>query len=316
MKPVLFVGGLGKSLERAENLHAIYEAYHGPKKFISSHDYGYVNIVESGYYDLMVTDVFPEFTPGKVIMIWHAIQGGKTIGLDQPNSFFRPDMAKLIDCIVVAGRGGVDMFHQCTGVPKERIHNLGMPRTDRYIGKKKGDGGTVLAGKRAYLYVPTFRNWREDPIPPIDFEAIDEELHDDEILAVKAHPYGMAFGVHGYKHVIEVDRMEPTAPWLYDADVVITDYSSIMFDAWLLNKPVVLFEKVKGYIEDRGMYLKYPVQYCPRYANKETGAVLLARGAKQLLQTEMMCMDLVADMCDGHSCERICKLIDEMNKQK
>ena len=41
--------------------------------------------------------------------------------------------------------------------------------------------------------------------------------------------------------------------------------------------------------------------------------VQLARFANGLKQTEKACLDYVADMCDGHSCERICRVIDEMS---
>ena len=83
----------------------------------------------------MVIDAFPTITPGKTIMIWHAIQGGKYVGLDETGTYYRADMADMIDRIVVAGHGAIDMFHQSTRVPKDRMLNLGMPRTERYIGK-------------------------------------------------------------------------------------------------------------------------------------------------------------------------------------
>ena len=80
-KPVLF--SCFRPIERAENLRAIYEAYTGPKKLIHSYDPDYHAEVTSGKYDVMVTDDFPSVTPGKCIVIWHGIQGGKTIGLPQ-----------------------------------------------------------------------------------------------------------------------------------------------------------------------------------------------------------------------------------------
>ena len=246
-------------------------------------------------------------------MIWHAIQGGKYIGLDEKTSYYKPEYADLMDYIVVAGRGGIDMFHQCTGVPKEKILNLGMPRTDRYIGKRKGDGKTDLAGKRAYMFAPTFRNSREPPYPPIDWDLIDHQLMDDEIFVVKAHPYGRQFDIGKRRHIIEAPKMDISVNYLYDADVVITDYSSIIFDAYLLGKPAVLFEKEKGYVSSRGMYLKYPDEYCSRFATNERELIHLARFANGLKKTERDCLDYVADMCDGHSCERICKLIEEVN---
>lgn len=307
-KPVLFVTGLGNDLNRAENIKALYEAYQGGKRMMSAGDPNYENVVGSGVYDLMVIDIFPRIRPKRAMMVWHAIQGGKYIGLDQKGSYYREDMAGLMDCIVAAGRGGVDMFHRCTGVPKEKILNLGMPRTDRYMRWMKPRNG-----KRNYLYAPTFRGGGDVKMPETDWKAIDELLTDDELMMVKAHPYGPEFRLEGYRHIVEIRKMEPTVAYLMDADVVITDYSSIIFDGWLMEKPAVLFEKEKGYTQQRGMYLEYPGGYSERYATDERELVRLIREAEGLTETERRCRDYVADMCDGHSCERICRVIDEMS---
>jgi len=316
MRPVLFMTGLGNDLRRAENLAALYDAYPGPKNFISMYAQNAVNEAMSGRYGTTVIDIFPTFPTGNTIMIWHAIQGGKLIGLGQKGTYYKPEMAQNINWIVAAGRGGKEMFHQCTGVPEHRILNLGMPRTDRYIGRKKGDGLTRLAKKRAYLYVPTFRNVKTDPgYPWIDWDYLDEVLTDDEILAVKPHPYGQQWVLDKYKHIMAVPRMEPSVNWLIDCDVVITDYSSIMFDGYLLGKPCVLFEKDRGYTETRGMYMKYPGEYCSRYATNEQALVKLIRSAAEhgMEQVDRECVNYVADACDGHSCERIINLIEKVN---
>ena len=310
-KPVLFATGLGRDIKRAENMSVLYEAYQGEKKFMSGSDDRFREEVNSGKYDLLVYDIFPTFAPKKCMMIWHAIQGGKYIGLDEKTTYYSKAYAHLMDAIVVAGKGGIEMFNRCTAVPKERIYNLGMPRTDRYFQKHKKN--PKFDGKRVYLFAPTFRTWRETPMPVIDWGKIDRLLHDDEIMIVKAHPYGFDFGVGSYKHVFEANRMEASVDYLFDCDVVITDYSSIMFDGYLLNKPCVLFEKNPGYVKTRGMYMQYPDMYSSRYATNEDELIEQIRSAKRLRKTEKACRDYVADMCDGHSCERICKLIEEMN---
>jgi hypothetical protein len=87
-----------------------------------------------------------------------------------------------------------------------------------------------------------------------------------------------------------------------------------MFDAYLLKKPVVLFEKNPGYVKTRGMYLKYPYGYCSRYATSEQTLLWHLREAKRLRTAEKKCIDYVADACDGHSCERICQFIDEIKE--
>ena len=308
-KPVLFVTGLGRELNRAENMNTLYEAYQGEKKFISMKDPNYNKELHSGKYGLIVVDIFPVEHPVKTVMIWHCIQGGKYIGLDEKTTYYKESYARFMDYIIAAGGGGIDMFNICTHVPRERIIDLGMPRTDRYFKRHKKQ-----TDKRTYLYVPTFRNWHETPMPCVDWQWLDRQLTDDEELIIKAHPYGDVYDAKDLKHIHVEDKMKPSVDFLYEADVVITDYSSIMFDAYLLKKPVVLFEKNPGYVKTRGMYLPYPNGYCSRYAKNEQELLEQIRAAKRLRTAEKKCLEYVADACDGHSCERICHFIDEIKE--
>lgn len=312
-KPVLFVSGIGTSLSRSENLSALYEAYNGDKRFFHFYDTAYRNAVASGKYDVTVVDTFPILSTGTTIMIWHAIQGGKYTGLDEGTRYYNDHTKELIDYIIASGTGGVGLWHRSTHIPKDRILPLGAPRTDHYIGKKKGDGGTIFANKRTFLYAPTFRTEAEPRLPDIDWEYISSQLADNERLVVKAHPFTKSMHVRNIPRIMEVSASEPTERYLIDSDVVITDYSSIMFDAYLLGKPVILFEKNTGYTNSRGMYLRYPDQYSSRYVTNEQDLVRMLHSDLTLTETERACIRNVADMCDGHSCERICSLINKLN---
>ena len=317
-KPVLFVTGLGRDVSRAENLMALYNAYQGDKTICHICNREYIQEAKKGKYGLIVIDIFPTEHFAPTIMLWHAIQGGKCIGLDEKGTYYRKDMADNIDAIIAAGSGlGREMWQRCTEVPLDRILDYGMPRTDRYIGKRKGDGHTALADKIAYLYVPTFRAWGEPDLPQIDWDWLDEHLTDDELFVVKPHPQCHTITFHDhYKHIVETDRMQPTVNYLYDADVIITDYSSVIFDGYLLKKPAVLFEKNLGYVAKRGMYLDYPYKYCSYYSRDEWQLLNNIRAAYDLGTgvAEKNVIKNIADACDGHSCERICELIEEMKQ--
>ena len=318
-KPVLFSSF--RPLERAENINAIYNAYSGNKHHIHTYDANYKQEVQSGKYDILITDDFPTVSPGKCILLWHGIHGGKTIALDQPNHpYFSKKNAELITYIISAGTGMVNAWHICTGIPKERILPLGMPRTDDYINHKHTSNNI-----KTYLFVPTFRDQHEPPFPSIDWQYLDNNLHDDELLIIKAHPWQFFqskndqitnnVNINTLTHIKVAGADEPSAPYLYNADVIITDYSTIMFDAYLLNKPVVLFEKTKGYIGSRGMCFGYPHQYCSFYTRNEQSLLDCIRYRYKhpyLTQTEQNCINIVADKCDGYSCERISAFIDSM----
>lgn len=309
-RPVLFAAT--RSYERAENMRAIYDAYDGDKKFLYLNCESAKLKIISGNHSVMVTDDFPSVVKSKCIMLWHAIQGGKYIGLDQPYPYYNKNACILMDYIVTSGTGAVSMFARCSGLPASKILPLGMPRTDQYIGKKKGAGRTILAEKRAYLYAPTFRLENETAFPNVDYDYIDAHLGDDELFAVKAHTRTGKLLNKTYRHIIEIPSSEPSAPYLFDCDVVITDYSSIIFDGYLLNKPAILFEKDYGYTITRGMYMEYPDEYSSRYCENEEDMIRLMKSAQELTKTEQKCIQRVANMCDGHACERLCRLIHEM----
>lgn len=317
-KPVLFVSF--RPLERAENLCAIYNAYTGDKAHMLSSDVNYRKEVQSGKYDLMVTDDFPSVTPGKCIVIWHGIHGGKTIGLSQPgHPYFSNETSDMITYIISASSRMVKKWSDCTEVPIDRVLPLGMPRTDEYFSYEHEQ-----SNKKTYLFVPTFRDKGETPFPDIDWEYIDSKLTNNETLLIKAHPWQDDTGINQvtrdigngmYKHICVLSPAGETTPFLYLADVVITDYSSVMFDAYLLNKPVVLFEKTPGYTDTRGMCFRYPEEYCSYYANTEQELLLLIRHRANhpfLTRTELVMSNIVSDMCDGHACERLCQLIDNI----
>lgn len=307
MKPVLFASI--KPLELAENLKAIWDAFDGEKEFVKTDGMRRSPEIRSGRYDLMVIDEYPSETPGKCIMICHGIAGGKTYGLDQPNPYFRKGMEGMITWLVTSGTGAVPLLAKCSNLPESKVLGLGFPRTDGFLTARKGDGGTVLAKKRAYLYVPTFRTREDPPYPRIDWGAIDSMLTDDELLVVKTHRVQGNLLLQVCKHIIQVSSREPSTPYLIDCDAVITDYSSILFDGYVLGKPGVLFEKNQGYTESRGMYLKYPEEYCSRYARTEEQLVKLLREADGLGKTERSLISRMADGCDGHAAERVCELI-------
>lgn len=301
--------GSNRWLVRAENINALYEAYDGQKDFIILSQEP--NMWFGKRYTVLVADDFPQRSPGKTIMIGHGICGGKRFGLDQPKGYHKAEYAKLLDYAIATSEETIDIVAKQSGISADKVLPLGMPRTDQYIGKKKGDGGTYAAHKRTYLYVPTFRNPRLDPpLPDLDFDLIDDMLTDNELFVVKMHMLSKsAIPFGGYKHIREEMSMRASAKLLIDSDVVITDYSSIMFDAQMLGKPVILFDRNMDYLQTRGMYYKYPDEYCGRWCNNERDLIEMARAAHDMTDIDRACIRRVAGACDGHSTERIIDLI-------
>ena len=307
-----------RPLGRCENLTAVWEAYDGAKVF-SRIGFGDASIFDC---DVIVTDEFLEYVDKprqKVVMIAHGLTGGKLYGNDQPHGIFegKAESTALVDYYVVSSEHGRQFAASASGVPIERCVPLGMPRTDAYIGKKKGDGGTFLAEyRRAYLYAPTFRAWYNSKPSRIDWVLVDSMLEDDEVFVVKRH---MVVGerVIGYKfeHIVEVENTEPSTPYLIDCDVLLTDFSSILFDGYVLGKPSVLVcDEMEDYMVTRGMYMRYPWEYgsrWARFASDPKGVIENARAACEtgMRNVERECLRKTASACDGNSTERVIDLI-------
>ena len=298
-----------RSLERAENIKTVYDAYIG-KKIFTRLNPGRTSIdITSGFFKVLVSDEFPADSPGKVVMITHGIVGGKTYGLDQPHPYFKAEQAELLDYVVAASVEMIPLVAKQCGISETKVLPLGMPRTDMYFGRVKGCGKTFMAKKRSYLYAPTFRGKSETLLPEIDWHYIDEMLSDDEVFVVKPHMITGHILKGEYKHILEVFGNLPSTPYLIDCDVLITDYSSIMFDAHILNKPVVLFDKNTDFLQSRGMYFPYPDGYASRYCDNEQELMKIIKTAHGQGELDLKCKKRTCSACDGHSTERVLSLI-------
>lgn len=250
-------------------------------------------------------------------MIAHGLTGGKLYGIDQPQGQFTSKCCKLTDYYITSSEYGRKFAASAAGIPIERCLALGMPRTDNYINKQKGDGGTFLSKyNRVYLYLPTFRARYNKPTPKINYKYLNSLLEEDELFVVKRHVISKKRLLPQFlTNVCEVNSIYPTTPFLLDCDVVITDFSSALFDAYFLNKPSVLTaDENDHYLTSRGMYMKYPYEYSSRFVsveNNEERLVELLRDAaeKGMTDIEYKCRELTSDACDGHSAERVVNFI-------
>lgn len=304
-----------RPLGRCENITAVWDAYDGPKQF-NRGGFADVSCMAS---NVIVTDEFVQRKRADqtVVMIGHGLCGGKLYGLDQHSRVYTPERCGLVDWYVSSSEHGRAFCASAAGIPIDRCLPLGFPRTDTYFGARKGDGRTVLARHaRAYLYAPTFRSWTEPRPPEADWHAIDAQMGDDEVLVVKRHMIvGKPITAGSYEHIVEVGNDEPSTPYLVDCDVVITDYSSILLDGYVLGKPSVLCtHDARDYVTARGMYMDYPSGYggvtCDTW-ERLIDRCRLAAGSG-MGERELACLERTAGACDGHSTERVVGLIESL----
>ncbi|HEY9437483.1 MAG TPA: CDP-glycerol glycerophosphotransferase family protein, partial [Streptomyces sp.] len=91
---------------------------------------------------------------------------------------------------------------------------------------------------------------------PLDVVAFAERFGDSYTLLVRAHYLEAAkLPVCPPGTVVDVSRHHDVSELMALADVLVTDYSSIMFDYALLDRPIVLFAPdLDAYAAERGSY--------------------------------------------------------------
>ena len=315
---VLFVSAL--PLGRCKSTTRIFDMYDGPKAFRCGVDG--MRTAEKDGFTVVVCDSLPRYIEGKKrvksVNLGHGLTGGKLYALDEGDHPWVDKRALAqIDYAVSTSQAGIPIVARQLGIPEERVLLLGMARTDAYFEEGERWGARIA---HVYLYCPTLRGEADKGhLPRIDWAEVDRLLHDDEILIVKRHFLTRKELTRGYdlqnRRVMELPPEEPTEFWLRSCDVLVTDYSSTMFDAYMLGKPVVLLiDDMDEYLAGRGMYHDYPCFYSSRWMVAEGNEERLVHELRSaafsgMRHIERKCLDEVAGACDGRSTERICELV-------
>ncbi len=142
----------------------------------------------------------------------------------------------------------------------------GYPRNDVLVRHDRGARDAararlgVTAEQRAVLYAPTWRDDANEIVDYLDLPSLPSalaELPGEHVVLVRGHSrtlrHGRNFEAPG---LIDVTTYPDMADLLLAADVVITDYSSLMFDITATDTPLVLFAPDREHYERelRGFY--------------------------------------------------------------
>ncbi|MFB6844576.1 CDP-glycerol glycerophosphotransferase family protein [Streptomyces sp. NPDC056373] len=142
----------------------------------------------------------------------------------------------------------------------------GYPRNDVYYTAGADDIRAVrdrlgiAPGRRAVLYAPTHRDYEAGWTPRLDLAALSDRLGADTVLLVRGHYFygGAASPLTNLRRtgrIIDVSSYDPVEELCLAADVLVTDYSSIMFDYANLDRPIVIHaDDWETYRTTRGVY--------------------------------------------------------------
>jgi CDP-glycerol glycerophosphotransferase (TagB/SpsB family) len=147
----------------------------------------------------------------------------------------------------------------------------------------------LRTGKKLIVFMPTYRdNGQNDH--PIDWSGLQQFLLEhNAVFVMKTHPFLAPFDElrqqEGCDRIFHYPGRFNVYPWLADADLLITDYSSVAFDFLLCDKPVLHFMyDIERYAQVRGQFA---------ISKEDFIAGSVAEDFSQLL--EQMALDLASD---------------------
>ena len=155
------------------------------------------------------------------------------------------------------------LFTSAFLVPERKFLPVGYPRVKYLVDNKDNEEWKEKIKRKAHLpldkkivaYLPTWRDYNyglpdeeQDTGYVIDLEKLKSLLPDDYYLVSKNHTYNVE------ESTIDNTDME-TQELLLVADYLISDFSSVVFDAFAIDLPVVLYvNDFEKYQQSRGVY--------------------------------------------------------------
>jgi CDP-glycerol glycerophosphotransferase len=190
---------------------------------------------------------------GSVHVMTHHGTPLKTMGLDQresPVSGQRIDFAALLkrcerwDYSISANVFTTLQWERAYPLRYESLE-VGYPRNDVLPTATEADVERIRAGlgiepgQTAVLYAPTHREYHDDYVQMLDVAAVADALGPDHVLLSRAH-YFYTGAEQRDARVRDVSAHPSVEELCLAANVLVTDYSSIMFDYGVLDRPIVI----------------------------------------------------------------------------
>jgi len=238
------------------------------------------------------------------------------------------------DYLISQNQFSSSTFRRAFDFQKDMLE-IGYPRNDILFRENTEEGVRLYRrklglpkDKKIILYAPT---WRDDEFseddkyefrPQISFEKLQEELGDEYIMIVKYHYLIMdAVDWSPYEGFIyHFDQSRDIAELFLVADILVTDYSSVMFDYSILKRPMFFFayDFYKYKNELRGFYFSYSKEMPGPISTTTEELIEDIRNyrAEEYEERYKSFMEKYNTLDDGMASERVLDLLRELIPHK
>ncbi|MGX8693739.1 MAG: CDP-glycerol glycerophosphotransferase family protein [Methanobrevibacter sp.] len=211
----------------------------------------------------------------KVVQLWHAPGaskkfGGSVASYDDVEMLLK--IGKNTDYLISSSKKIEDYYAEAFQIDKSKIKALGVPRIDYYfenhdLNRLKEDFSkkyNIDSSKKIVLYAPTFREEEgyNNVFDYLDLKKFNEALGDDYVLALRLHPKIKDFykgNIESSEEYVDCSDYPSEQELMLLSDILITDYSSIMIEYAILDRPIMFFVyDLDNYLKtERGFYYDF-----------------------------------------------------------
>jgi CDP-glycerol glycerophosphotransferase (TagB/SpsB family) len=279
-----------------------------------------VFVVDNAY---LPVHVAPHRASTFVIQVWHAASAVKRFGIDTvvpPAEPERTFLHRYYDAVLVSSEAVRGLYSRSLRTPIEHVLALGVPRTDLFSDPTALAGARAhvlarhpqLAGRTVVLYAPTLRGRgaSKRSTGALDPVRLRELLPETHVVVFKGHPNVALEGVPVQGFDVVVDPGEDMNELLALADILVTDYSSAVFEFALLRRPIVyLIGDLEEYARDPGVAVDFASEMVGAEAVDTEGVAraILAAEVDPVAYDAFIARHVGA--CDGRASERAADLI-------
>ena len=209
----------------------------------------------------------------ELIQLWHAMGAFKTVGYSRAGANMVSLTHRNYTGAIVSSESIRDDYAKSFGISLDKVQALGVPRTDIFfdkdyeknIKKKLYDKYPMLKKKKVILFAPTFRgsgqNTAHYNFDWIDFKKLKDTFSKDYVCIIKLHPFIKNRADYDFSNdefYLDLTSEREINDLLFITDVLITDYSSVIFEYSFFERPVVFFvPDLEDYRNSRDFY--YPL---------------------------------------------------------
>ena len=220
-----------------------------------------------------------KFRPGQMVLqTWHGggaykKVGGHRIDVNEREQRHAVEKMNKITLFLSSSRAFTDFVIRDAYRYRGEVLECGLPRNDELLRPDEAVSDRVRRalnipqGARVLLYAPTFRNSHSLELYDVDFSALkaalEEKFGGEWIIALRMHYYmahkAMDSGADFLRNATDYPDMQEL---LQCAQVLLTDYSSCMWDFSLMGKPCFLYARdIDEYRGERDFYT--PIESWP-----------------------------------------------------